>query len=83
MPFQKGNKLGGRPKGRKNNITIALKDCILESLTLAGGRDYLLEQSRKNPVAYLGLIGRVLPLQVKEGGAEPTVPTVVKHIHEP
>jgi hypothetical protein len=27
-------------------------------------------------------VGRVLPLQVKEGGDDPKVPTVVKHVHE-
>jgi hypothetical protein len=30
----------------------------------------------------MALVGRVLPLQVKDGGAEPTVPTVVNHHYE-
>jgi hypothetical protein len=29
-----------------------------------GGRDYLRWQAEKNPVAFMGLVGKVLPLQV-------------------
>jgi hypothetical protein len=74
---------GGRPKGGLNKLTRTLKDMILTSLAMAGGERYLLEQAQKQPGAYLSLIGRVLPLQVKEGGDEPRVPTVVHHRHEP
>lgn len=69
----------GRPKGSKNKITVALKDMILQSLADAGGAQYLLKQAQKNPNAYLALIGRVLPLQVKESTDEPVVPTTVNH----
>jgi hypothetical protein len=34
-------------------------------------------------VAFLALLGRVLPLQVKEGGPEPLMPKPVNHIHIP
>ena len=77
-----GERKGGRSKGTPNKLTKALKDLIMGALADAGGQDYLTEQSRKNPVAFMGLVGRVLPLQVKEGGDDPKVPTVVKHIHE-
>lgn len=69
----------GRPKGVQNKITVALKDMILQSLADAGGAKYLLTQAQKNPNAYLALIGRVLPLQVKDGGSDPVVPTTVNH----
>lgn len=70
----------GRRKGVPNKMTQTLREMILQSLADAGGAAYLLEQAKKNPNAYLSLIGRVLPLQVKEGGAEPTVPGVKVNI---
>ncbi len=80
MPKQpKGVRYGGRQKGTKNKTTLALKDMILQSLADAGGAAYLLAQATKNPTAYLSLVGRVLPLQVKDGGADPVVPTTVVH----
>lgn len=78
----KGKKTGGRVKGQPNKLTTALKDMILQALSAAGGEAYLVEQASKNPTAFLTLVGRVLPLQVKDGGADPRVPTVVNHIFE-
>jgi len=71
-----------RPKGSRNKLTTALKDMILGALADAGGQAYLTAQAKKNPGHFLALVGKVLPLQVKEGGADPRVPTVVKHIYE-
>lgn len=77
----KGVRLGGRGKGTPNKISASLKDMILQSLANAGGAAYLEAQAAKNPNAYLALIGRVLPLQVREGGAQPMVPRAVIHEH--
>ena len=71
----------GRKPGVPNKLTMALKDMILQSLANVGGTAYLEAQATANPNAYLSLIGRVLPLQVKDGGDDPKVPTVVNHIH--
>ena len=71
----------GRPKGVPNKVNGLLKDLILQSLANVGGAAYLEKQARKNPNAYLALIGRVLPLQVKQDGADPTVPRPVVHQH--
>ena len=79
----KGRKTGGRKPGTRNKITTAPKDVILGALSDAGGQAWLVEQARKNPVAFMALIGRVLPLQVKDGGADPVVPRVVHHFYEP
>jgi len=78
----KGRKTGGRQKGTPNKDNQPLKEMILRALANAGGAAYLTEQSTKNPTAFMTLVGRVLPLQVKDGGAEPTVPTVVNHHYE-
>lgn len=74
MPRHKLPPGPGRPKGSKNVVPAALKDLILGALEQVGGQDYLAEQARKNPVAFLSLVGRVLPVQVKEGGTDPTMP---------
>lgn len=61
---------------------------ILTALHDVGGAQYLARQAELNPVAFMGLVGRVLPLQLAghEGGklevefrwrdAEPTAPTI-------
>jgi hypothetical protein len=40
-----------------------LKDVILGALSDAGGQAWLAEQARKNPSAFMALLGHVLPLQ--------------------
>lgn len=79
--FKKGDGRARKPKGVPNKLTMALKDMILTSLSQAGGIDYLVEQSQANPTAYMSLVGKVLPLQIKDGGADPKVP-VTRIVHE-
>ena len=55
----------GRPKGTPNKVTRELKEMILGALDSAGGEAYLAEQAEKNPSAFMTLIGKVLPMQVK------------------
>ncbi len=61
----KGTPGPGRKKGVPNKATTALKDMILAALNDAGGVAYLVAQARDNPTAFLTLVGKVLPLQVK------------------
>lgn len=76
-------KSGGRKAGTPNKLTRALKDMILQALANKGGVTYLEAQADTNPNAFMTLVGRVLPLQVKDGGDDPRVPaTVVNHIYE-
>lgn len=79
MPKIGGARPGaGRPKGVPNKITSQLKEAILEAATLAGNKaglvGYLQTQARKNPGAFLTLLGKVLPLQV---GGDPDNPLSV------
>ncbi len=75
MPTQIGRaKTGGRKKGKPNKINALLKDAILKAATDAGNGDlakYLQTQAEKNPTAFLGLLGKVLPLQVAGDGDNP------------
>lgn len=69
MPISKG-----RPKGTPNKTTALLKDAILKAAEFAGKKlgkegddgltSYLIEQAEKEPVAFMSLLGKVLPLQV-------------------
>lgn len=80
--WKKGERPVGRQKGTPNKVPAALKDMVLQALANMGGTAYLEIQAEKNPTAFLALVGKVLPLQIKEGGADPVVPTTVNHIHE-
>lgn len=63
-------KTGGRQKGTPNKDNAAIKDMITQALDKAGGVDYLTRQADENPTAFMGLIGKVLPLQLS-GGEKP------------
>lgn len=63
--MNKGNAGQGRQKGTPNKTTKALKDMILGALDDAGGQTYLAQQAAENPKAFLSLVGRVLPVDVK------------------
>lgn len=78
-----GERRGGRQRGTPNKVTGALKDMILQSLANVGGVAYLSKCARdpKTRGAYLQLVGKVLPLQLKDGGRDPVVPAPVIHEH--
>lgn len=63
-----GKKTGGRGRGTRNKTTVELKDMVLQALAGAGGVKYLTAQAKTNPTAFLSLVGKVLPLQVKGAG---------------
>lgn len=56
-----------RARGRTspNKIPATIKEMVERALHKAGGVDYLARQAEQNPVAFMGLVGRVLPLQIK------------------
>jgi hypothetical protein len=60
---------GGRRKGIPNKNTKALKDMILGALEKSGGEEYLVEQAQANPSAFMQLIGKVLPTELKNADA--------------
>jgi hypothetical protein len=57
----------GRPKGTPNKTTREIKNMVLEALEGAGGVGYLIERAHdpRTASAFLGLVGKVIPLQVK------------------
>ena len=74
----------GRKKGSKNRFPLILKDMILQALANVGGASYLERQAVTNPAAFMSLVGRVLPLAVKDDATDPKVPPpdrVVDELH--
>jgi hypothetical protein len=61
----------GRKKGVPNKVTASVKAMILGALSDVGGREYLAARALDQPVAFMALVGKVLPLQVagEDGGA--------------
>ena len=64
----------GRPLGSCNKVSALLKDAILmagDEADPEGLVGYLTKQALTNPVAFMGLLGKVLPLQLAGGGDGP------------
>ena len=55
----------GRKKGSQNKITMEIKDAIKAAFEEVGGVAYLVEQARENPAVFCGLIGKILPKDIK------------------
>lgn len=55
---------GGSRKGVPNKVSRDLRAAIIESFYKAGGVNYLLEQSKANPQAYMSLMGKVIPKEI-------------------
>lgn len=61
----KGVKTGGRQKGTPNKVSRDLRAAIIEAFYAGGGVTYLIEQSTANPVAFMSLLGKVVPKEVE------------------
>ena len=55
----------GRKAGVPNKLTGDVKAMILGALEQAGGQTYLAEQAEQNPGAFMALVGKVLPKDLK------------------
>lgn len=65
--FEKGQTRlpsAGRLKGSPNKLTVDVREMIRGALEDAGGRKYLLEQAQLNPVAFMSLVGKILPKEI-------------------
>lgn len=55
----------GRPKGVPNRVTSDIRAMIHGALDELGGQTYLVQQAKENPGAFLTLVGKILPKEVK------------------
>lgn len=85
MPAPKGRPRpagSGRKKGSSNKLTADVKTMILGALHAKGGQKYLESQADANPVAFMTLVGKVLPLTLagdKENPVE-VIQTITRRI---
>jgi len=59
----------GRPKGAVNKLTKTIREAVEISFDKIGGADWLAKMADEQPVAYMTLLGKVLPQQVEHTGA--------------
>ncbi len=65
VKFDRPPKAGaGRKLGAKNKLQAELKEMILTALSDSGGVKYLVAQAKDNPVAFLALLGKIVPREV-------------------
>jgi uncharacterized protein DUF5681 len=69
-PGESGNP-AGRPAGVPNKLTADIKAMVLQALEESGGVAYLKAQAENNPVAFMSMLGRILPLQVSGDPEQP------------
>jgi hypothetical protein len=55
----------GRPKGSANKLTRDIREAISQAFDKVGGVDYLAAQARENPQAFMTLLGKIVPAEVK------------------
>jgi hypothetical protein len=71
---KKRQKTGGRKAGTPNKLTAPLREAILLAANGAhrdGMVGYLQEQAKKNPSAFLTLLGKVLPTTLANDPTNP------------
>lgn len=59
-----GERRGGRIAGTPNKLTKSVKEAIEAAFDKVGGADYLARMAEDQPVAFMGLLGKVLPAQI-------------------
>jgi len=64
VPNGKDGKRVGRVKGTPNKHTTDIKAMVLGALSDVGGQKYLARCAIEQPVAFLGLVGKILPTQI-------------------
>lgn len=64
MAKEKRKKTGGRTAGTPNKLNATVKMMILGALAAKGGQEWLEKQMDNEPVAFMTLLGKIMPTQV-------------------
>ena len=75
-----GERRGGRKKGTPNKLTVTIKQAIEAAFAEVGGVDYLALMAKQQPVAFMTLLGKVIPTQLEHSNPDGSLkqPTVVR-----
>lgn len=65
-----GERRGGRKKGTPNKLTRSFKEAIEVAFEQVGGAKYLVRMATEQPVAFMTLIGKVLPTQIEHSNPD-------------
>ena len=60
----------GRPKGAVNKLTKTIREAVEISFAQIGGAEWLAKMADDQPVAYMTLLGKVLPQQIEHTGKD-------------
>lgn len=64
--FEKGcEKIGGRKRGTPNRSTTIVKSAVLKAFDKLGGVEYLVEVGREDPKAFMVLLAKILPAEIR------------------
>ena len=67
----------GRPRGAENKISREVREMLRQALEEEGGVEYLRWAARKKPAAFLSLLGRLLPAEIRASIDHEELTTVI------
>lgn len=73
----------GRKKGVPNRITKTVKEMLTEALDRVGGVEYLARMAEEQPQAFLSLIAKLLPSEIKAAGVVDIPTRITYRINTP
>ena len=78
MSFEKGHlRYGGRTKGTPNATTRQMREILHEAFEEAGGVAYLVKQAHEQPRAFMALLGKLIPQEIRAEVEGSDLPLVV------
>lgn len=81
VPSQRTQPRGGSRRGCPNKLTATIKDDVLKSFDAVGRWQYLVQQAKENPKAYLHLLSRLVPQEVVGAMGADGVTVIVQSLH--
>ena len=60
----------GRKKGQLNKVTRTIKEAIEKAFDEVGGPAYLARMAEEQPVAFMTLLGKILPNKIEHAGQD-------------
>ena len=70
----------GRKKGSVNKITKTIREAVELSFHKIGGAEYLVKMAEEQPVAYMTLLGKVLPQQIDTPGLNDAINGITRRV---